>query len=174
MIKGKDAQPVSRVTWIHRDDLRANDYNPNFVAKPELELLIVSILEDGWAVPIVIRDDFEIVDGFHRWTVSADPQIYALTDGFVPVIRLAPKSKADQMLSTIRFNRARGEHGVLPMADIVRQMIDEQGLTEADVMRRCGMEREEVVRLYDRGGMTERGTIGKDSFSKGWTPKRSG
>ncbi|GAA5513626.1 uncharacterized protein YbdM [Deinococcus carri] len=168
---GRDAQPLSRIEWVPRDDLHANGYNPNFVAKPELLLLKTSILEDGWTQPIVARPDGEIVDGFHRWTVSADPRIYAMTDGYVPVVRLLPPATGDQMLSTIRHNRARGEHGVLPMAGIVRRLIDEEGLTVPQVMERCGMEKEEVTRLYDRGGMTERGTGGRTRFSKGWTPK---
>lgn len=171
MKKGRDAQPLSRIEWVHRDDLHANSYNPNKVAKPELELLKVSILEDGWTQPIVARPDGEVVDGFHRWTVSADPRLYAMTDGFVPVVRLEPPATGDQMLSTIRHNRARGEHGVLPMADIVRRLIDKEGLTPEQVMARCGMEKEEVTRLYDRGGMTERGTQGKEGFSRGWVPK---
>lgn len=172
MPHGRDAQPLSCIEWVPRDDLHANLYNPNHVAKPELELLKTSILEDGWTQPIVARPDGEIVDGFHRWTVSADPRIYAMTAGFVPVVRLVPPATGDQMLSTVRHNRARGEHGVLPMAAIVRRLRDEEGLSVEAVMQRCGMEREEVTRLYDRGGMTERGTQGKEGFSKGWTPTR--
>lgn len=94
-----------------------------------------------------------------------------MTDGFVPVVRLFPPATGDQMLSTIRHNRARGEHGVLPMAEIVRALIDVEGLTPEQVMVRCGMEKEEVMRLYDRGGMTERGTQGKEGFSRGWVPR---
>ncbi|GGS37969.1 IbrB-like domain-containing protein [Deinococcus knuensis] len=172
MKHGRDQQPLARIEWVPREDLHANLYNPNHVAKPELELLKVSILEDGWTQPIVARPDGEVVDGFHRWTVSADPRIYAMTGGLVPVVRLHPPAHGDQMLSTIRHNRARGEHGVLPMAAIVRRLRDEEGLTVEQVMQRCGMEREEVVRLYERGGMTERGTQGREGFSRGWTPTR--
>lgn len=172
MKHGREAQPLSRIDWVPREDLHANGYNPNHVAKPELELLKVSIIEDGWTQPIVARPDGQIVDGFHRWTVSADPRIYAMTGGLVPVVRLQPPATGDQMLSTIRHNRARGEHGVLAMANIVRRLRDDEGLTVEEVMARCGMEREEVVRLYDRGGMTERGTQHKTEFSKGWTPTR--
>lgn len=168
--KGRAAQPVASIEWVHRDDLRANGYNPNRQARPEHELLKTSILEDGWTQPIVARPDGEVVDGFHRLQVSADPRVYAMTDGFLPVVRLPPPDLGSQMLSTIRHNRARGEHGVLPMADIVRRLIDDEGLTQEQVMQRCGMEKEEVVRLYDRAGMTERGTKGRSEFSKGWVP----
>lgn len=173
MKQGRENQPLNRIEWVHRDDLHANGYNPNFVAKPELELLKVSILEDGWTQPIVARPTGEIIDGFHRWTCSADPRLYAMTGGYVPVVRLQPPATGDQMLSTIRHNRARGEHGVLPMAAIVRRLRDEEGLTVEQVMQRCGMEKEEVTRLYERGGMTERGTVGKEGFSRGWVPRQA-
>lgn len=185
MKHGIENQPVSHIQWIHRDQLYANSYNPNHTAKPEMELLKVSILEDGWTQPIVAtpdghtnwvisgQDEAEITDGFHRWLISADPKVYAMTDGYVPVAPQHPDNRAHKMLSTIRHNRARGEHGVLPMANIVRRLRDEEGLSVEQVMARCGMEKEEVTRLYDRGGMTERGTAGKEGFSKGWTPTRS-
>jgi ParB-like chromosome segregation protein Spo0J len=75
MKQGIDKQPVNQVQWIDRNELNANDYNPNYVAPPELELLKTSIKEDGWTQPIVILQDKTIVDGFHRWTVSADPEL---------------------------------------------------------------------------------------------------
>lgn len=45
--------PVDLITWIKNDAVRANDYNPNSVAPPEMELLKTSILEDGYTQPIV-------------------------------------------------------------------------------------------------------------------------
>jgi hypothetical protein len=167
-VMGRDAQPVNAITWVHRDDLHANNYNPNHVAPPELELLITSILEDGWTQPIVAQPDGEIVDGFHRWTVSGDPRVYAMTEGFVPVVRLSGVGTDHQMMSTIRHNRARGMHAVLPMADIVRRLIDDEGLSRAEVQARLAMESEEVDRLYDRSGMTKRGS--RADFNHGWIP----
>ena len=62
-------QPLDKITWIDRDKLKPNNYNPNKVAPPELKLLKISILEDGWTQPIVVNPDYTIVDGFHRWTL---------------------------------------------------------------------------------------------------------
>src|SRR5438105_1178305 len=81
-----EKQPVSNVVWRHRDELIPNSYNPNAVAPPEMELLKISILEDGWTQPIVILPDFHIVDGFHRYTVSADPRLHERFGGFVPTV----------------------------------------------------------------------------------------
>jgi len=159
-------QPVSRVEWVHRSELKANDYNPNHVAPPELDLLLVSILADGWTQPIVTLPDLTIVDGFHRWTLAGDPRMEALYGGFVPVVRIQLDPVHSRM-STIRHNRARGIHGILPMAKIVTQMIQE-GIAPEAILEGLGMEDEELSRLATQVGMPElAGTMG---FTKEWTP----
>jgi ParB-like chromosome segregation protein Spo0J len=153
--------------------LRPNHYNPNHVARPELELLICSIVEDGWTQPIVTLpkdedDTFVIVDGFHRWTVSADPRVHALTDGLVPTVQVA-LDPTHRMMSTIRHNRARGTHAVLKMAEIVRTIVDD-GVPEKEVRTRLGMEKEEVARLVNRAGMPAQMRGSTPEFNNAWVP----
>jgi ParB-like chromosome segregation protein Spo0J len=164
------AQPISRVEWLPRETLSANDWNPNKQAPPEKKLLKISILENGWTQPIVARTaedgTVQIVDGFHRWLVSEDPDVYALTGGLVPVVLLATTDDAVARLATVRHNRARGTHYVVPMADIVADLLD-SGMDPKEIGRRLGMDSEEVDRLTDRGVMTKRGR--GNGFKKGWT-----
>lgn len=170
MTEKTDAQPVAVVQWIDREQLSANDWNPNHQAPPEHRLLATSILENGWTQPIVARDNgngtFEIVDGYHRWLASGTPKVHALTDGLVPVVVLPQADRALAQMATIRHNRARGVHGVLPMADIVNDLLD-QGIDRKDLGKRLGMDQEEVDRLADRGDMRKR--AGQADFGKGWT-----
>lgn len=161
-----NSQPISTVEWVERSKLAANDYNPNTVARPELELLKTSILEDGWTQPIVALRDGTIVDGYHRWTVAADKRIANLTGGLVPVVYI-DADPVHRRMSTIRHNRARGTHGVLPMAEIVQMMIDE-GVDPAEIMQRLGMEDEEVERLAARVGIPLK--IETEGFSEAWGP----
>lgn len=168
--QGIAEQPLNKVEWVKREELHANEYNPNHVAPVEMELLKKSIMEDGWTQPIVAKPNGEIVDGFHRWTCSGDPLIVNMTGGLVPVVRVDPP-KSQQYMSTIRHNRARGSHGIEHMATIVRALIDDEGLTYEEVMTRCGMEYEEVDRLYDKSGMTKKGAYEDKGFSQGWIPK---
>lgn len=168
---GVDNQPLSRVEWVPREALSANDWNPNKAAPPEQRLLKTSILENGWTQPIVARehdggDRLEIVDGYHRWLTSADREVYALTDGKVPIVRLPECPEDLAMMSTVRHNRARGTHHVLGMADIVARLLD-SGLSRQEMGRRLGMDAEEVDRLADRGQMTKRGAAA--DFNTGWT-----
>jgi hypothetical protein len=168
---GNDQQPVGNVLWVHRDSVSANAYNPNVVAPPELKLLKVSILTDGWTQPIVVRraggGRYEVVDGFHRWLLAFDPHVGALTDGMVPISVLHERPLEDRMMSTIRHNRARGSHHVLKMADIVAMMID-GGIAHGRVAELLQMDAEEVERMYDHGDMLKRGA--GDEFNPGWRP----
>ena len=163
-------QPISKVTWIDRNLLHPNNYNPNRVLAAELELLKISIIEDGWTQPIVINPDYEIVDGFHRWTVSADPRVYRITKGLIPVVVTAPKSIADQQMATIRHNRARGTHGVLDMAKIVSDLIN-ANLSQQEIETRLQMESEEVIRLANRSGIAQSSLIQDRDFSNAWIAK---
>ena len=163
-------QPVSGVEWVDPATLRANAYNPNKVFSPEMRLLKLSLLEDGWTMPVVAGEDDEIIDGFHRWTLaSTDEEVRALTGGLVPVVRLPhAEDPAKQRLATVRHNRARGQHHVLKMADIVNDLT-EAGYEDAEVGRRLGMDSEEVARLKARGNVV--GRHGNESFNAGWTPE---
>jgi len=163
-------QPLDKITWIDRDLLKPNNYNPNKVAPPELKLLKISILEDGWTQPIVINADYTIVDGFHRWTVSGHKEINELTDGKVPVVILNDTDENQKKMATIRHNRARGTHGVLEMSKIVTDMV-EDGLTGEEIMSRLQMEKEEVVRLLFKAGIPKSQVFKDKDFSQSWQPK---
>lgn len=159
--------PIDKVEWIARDLLNPNNYNPNVVAPLELELLKRSIMQCGWTQPIVIRANYEIVDGFHRWIVSADEEIGKSTKYKVPCVRLPDEvSEAEQMAATITHNRARGTHHVLKMSDIIRSLRDEHKVSESWVTANLGMEQEEVERLYDNSGAPD--IIGQEEFNNGW------
>ena len=172
-------QPVAHLVWVHRDSLSANAWNPNIQAPPETKLLKLSILENGWTQPLVaheVTDDqgftasLEIVDGYHRWLVSADPEVFALTNGWVPVVLLRTGTDpATARMATVRHNRARGTHHVLRMADLVAELAVELAVEPASLGRRLGMDDEEVSRLLDRGQMTKRGSA--PDFGQGWIPQ---
>lgn len=166
----KKNQPLDKINWIDRDQLKPNNYNPNKVAPPELQLLKISIKEDGWTQPIVINPDYTIVDGFHRWTVSGHKDIFELTDGKVPTVMIKPKDSNQQQMATIRHNRARGTHGVLEMSKIITDM-SESGLSGEEIMERLQMEKEEVVRLLFRAGIPKSDVFKDAEFSKAWQPK---
>lgn len=175
-------QPISNVQWVHRDELNPNLYNPNKMAPPELKLLSESISRDGWLFPICVlpktvhieglTDNAElqcytIIDGFHRYMTSGKPEVYQLTNGYVPVV--FPLG-LDHIATTVRMNRVKGTHTVLGMADIVEILV-KQGKTVEYIMAEYGMEAEEVFRLANRKGIPKTELVMGAEWSKAWTPE---
>ncbi|MCP1848134.1 MULTISPECIES: IbrB-like domain-containing protein [unclassified Bradyrhizobium] len=154
-------EPVDCVQWVRCDRVHGNDYNPNTVAPPEMQLLTLSVEADGFTQPIVTHEEapnyYVVVDGFHRQQVCKKPgSIRKRLRGYVPVvsIRAGRKDQADRIAATIRHNRARGVHGVLPMTDIVVMLL-RAGWNEIDVARELGMDVEEVLRFKQVSGLPE-------------------
>lgn len=141
-------KPVSNVQIVDRSMLRANDYNPNVVSKDNLNLLIQSILTNGWTLPIVVRPDFTIIDGFHRWTVSGMEPLLEKLGGRVPVVIVDHADSSEDIYGTITHNRARGTHQLAPMKAIVKKLLD-QGKSVKEIGKQLGMKPEEVFRLSD-------------------------
>lgn len=171
-MKKRFASPVYSVIRVPMEKVVANDYNPNFVAPPEMKLLYVSIKEDGYTMPIVCyrdkaKDRYIIVDGFHRYLVMKEHKdIYDREGGCLPV-SVIDKPLTERMASTIRHNRARGTHDVGLMASIVKELL-RAGRSEAWIQRNLGMDPEEVLRLKQLTGLQD---LFKDKdFSKAWIP----
>ena len=140
--------PLSSLQWVDRNILRANDYNPNKVSEDNLQLLVQSILTNGWTLPIVVCPDYTIIDGFHRWTVSGREPLLSKLEGKVPVVIVNHSSESEDIFGTITHNRARGTHLLEPMKAIVKRLIDE-GKTVPEISKQLGMKPEEIFRLSD-------------------------
>ena len=162
--------PVYGIKPVPIDKIQANTYNPNHVAPPEMKLLYESIKNDGYTMPIVCyyledEDKYEIVDGYHRYTVMlTHKDIYEREQGLLPV-SVIDKPVSDRMASTIRHNRARGEHSIELMTNIVAEL-SKSGMSDAWIMKNIGMDAEELLRLKQLSGLQE---LFKDKdFSRSW------
>lgn len=164
-------EPVDCVQWVKEELVIANDYNPNSVAPPEMELLHTSIQEDGYTQPIVVYQHdgiYEVVDGFHRNRVGKEyKDIHDRIHGYLPVtiINDDRHEKADRIASTIRHNRARGKHRVEAMSDIVIEL-KRRNWSDAKIAKELGMDADEVLRLTQITGLAD---MFKDKeFSEAW------
>lgn len=162
--------PVYNIKAVPIEKIKANAYNPNSVATPEMKLLYDSIKEDGYTMPIVCyyiaeSDTYEIVDGFHRYlTMKQHKDIYERENGCLPV-SIIDKPLSERMASTIRHNRARGSHDVDLMSNIVGEL-HEMGKTDNWIMKHLGMDADEVLRLKQISGLA---SLFKDKdFSNSW------
>lgn len=170
MKKQPTISPVYNVQRVPLEKIRANAYNPNAVAPPEMKLLEKSILEDGYTMPIVCyympdEDIYEIVDGFHRYTTMLrNETIREREGGCMPVV-VIEKDISNRMASTIRHNRARGTHSIDLMVDIVAELT-RAGMSNAWIMKNIGMDLDELLRLKQLSGLAD---LFKDrEFSRSW------
>lgn len=169
-------EPVDCVLWVKNESVHANDYNPNSVAPPEMELLRVSISNDGYTQPIVSMDNGngtrEVIDGFHRNRVGKECEdIQKRVNGYLPVvtIRDSQSDKNNRIASTIRHNRARGKHKVESMSDIVVDL-KRRNWSDEKICRELGMDRDEVLRLCQISGLIE--MFADKDFSQAWEPEQ--
>ncbi|MCL1943835.1 MAG: ParB/RepB/Spo0J family partition protein [Candidatus Azobacteroides sp.] len=151
--------PVYNIRAIPVEKIRANAYNPNVVAPPELKLLELSIWEDGYTMPCVCyylpeEDVYELVDGFHRYLVmKTSVRIYEREKGLLPVT-LIDKDLSNRMASTIRHNRARGTHSIELMTNIVAEL-KKAGMSDEWVIKNIGMDKDELLRFKQISGLAE-------------------
>ena len=152
-------QPIDFVRWVDIDDVEPNDYNPNSVAKVEMGLLYKSIKHDGYTQPIVTifdpdKNKYTIIDGFHRYfTCKTNPDIKERNMGKLPIV-VIEKDINERMASTVRHNRARGEHSVSGMSNMVFEML-ENGWTDDQICNHLGMEPEEILKLKHITGFSK-------------------
>jgi ParB-like chromosome segregation protein Spo0J len=166
-------EPVDCVLWVKNNTVHANDYNPNSVAPPEMELLRLSISADGYTQPIVSMleengETREVIDGFHRNRVGKEcADIQSRVHGYLPVVTINEERKDlnDRMASTIRHNRARGKHKIEAMSDIVIDL-KKRNWSDEKIAKNLGMDADEVLRLCQIGGLSE--LFSSEEFSEAW------
>lgn len=163
-----EEMPISTVKWIPVDELSANDYNPNVVYTPEMKLLALSILKNGWIQPVLVTQNNVIIDGYHRSTLCrTDEKVRKLTDGKVPCV-VMNLSEADRMLLTIRINRAKGQHIALKMSDIIHKLVNELGVTIDEVCKQIGATRDEIDLLLMDNVFAKKNITEESKFSTAW------
>lgn len=164
-------EPVDYVEWVSANQVQANSYNPNSVAPPEMELLRLSILADGFTQPIVANaenDHREVVDGFHRSRVGKEcDDVVSRVHGYLPLVQIKSErgDKSDRMAATIRHNRARGKHQVIAMSEIVLEL-KRRNWSDEKIGRELGMDPDEVLRLAQITGLVE--AFKDREFSQAW------
>jgi len=164
-------EPVDCVVWIKNDLVESNDYNPNSVAPPEMELLHTSISHDGYTQPIVTNfedETYVVIDGFHRNRVAREyPDIAERLNGYLPVVQIrdSQSERPDRIASTIRHNRARGKHRVEAMSDIVLEL-KRRNWSDKKIGKELGMDPDEVLRLAQITGLAE--AFADREFSQSW------
>lgn len=161
--------PVLNAVLVHKDLIMPNNYNPNHVAKDKMELLRISIVENGFAFGIVSIYDYDvekfiIIDGYHRDIITGDKWLN-LT--YKPLVIL-DHSMEKRMAATVQFNKARGVHKIDLNAELVKRMV-ELGMDDYEICKQLGIDADEFLRLKRNVRIAE---VYKDlSYSNSWEVK---
>lgn len=166
-----EQEPVDMVYRVKSDEVVANDYNPNSVAPPEMELLRLSIEQDGFTQPIVSFPElwrYTVVDGFHRnrvWRECED--VKNKIHWYLPIVKIKKdrENKWDRIASTVRHNRARGKHSVDGMAEIILDL-RRRNRSNEKIGKNLGMDPDEVLRLSQITWLAE--MFAENEFSEAW------
>lgn len=162
--------PISNVEWVDVEKLSANDYNPNVVYSKEMELLKFSLLRQGWIQPILVTQDFVIIDGFHRASLAkADKEVAAMTKGKVPVV-IMQLTEPERMLLTIRINRAKGSHIAIKMSDIIKSLVNDHGIPVENICKEIGATKDEIELLMMENVFKKHNVNKESKYSKAWVP----
>lgn len=172
-------EAVDCVLWIKQNQVIANNYNPNIMSPTEKKLLETSLIKDGYTQPVVVlptqqnkadQPQWQVVDGYHRYLLSRKNTLKKRINGYLPVTVLDVQNHTmpDQMAATIRHNRARGQHQVTAMSDIVRDL-SRLGWSDKRIGDELGMSQDEVLRLKQISGLAE--LFSEHDFSEAWTVK---
>jgi hypothetical protein len=136
-------------------------------------LLYTSILHDGYTQPIVTiydekKSKYVIVDGFHRYFIClTSPDIRERNLGMLPIV-VIDKDINDRMASTVRHNRARGQHSVKGMGSMVFEML-QNGWEDHDICNELGMQPEELLKLKHITGFSK--LFQDHEYTKAWRTK---
>lgn len=141
--------PCLNVKLVPIEKVVPNGYNPNKMENRMFRLLKKSIVEDGLTMPIVTyydneKDIYEIVDGFHRYTVLLKMKIKEIP------VSVIEKPIEERMMSTIRHNKAKGTHQLKLVSNIFNSLLEKKSMPE--IAEGIGAEAEEVV-IYRKGGI---------------------
>jgi len=162
-------EPCDFIRWVKIEKVSPNDYNPNATAGKEMNLLYISIKEDGVTMPVVtIQDEerFTIIDGFHRYfTCKTQEDLRDRMRGYLPITVLN-KTLEERIAATVRHNRARGSHSVQGMSNLVFKMLEE-GVSDKEICRKLGLDATELVKLKHITGYSK--LYENVEYGKSWT-----
>lgn len=113
-------QQEIKVTRLPIDKVKANNWNPNKVDTKTMAKLKADIRRKGCIQPIIVRatspEEWEIVDGFHRWSILQE-----LGYAEVPAI-IVEMDDTEAKLKTLQLNYMRGAAVPIRLANLIHDL----------------------------------------------------
>lgn len=128
------AAPAPRLEVVHLPvgELRPNPWNPNRVPADVMHKLREYIRKEGLVQPLVVRrmpDHYQILGGFHRWTICKDELGYSE----VPCVVVDVDDKRAKLL-TVNLNELSGDPVPALMAELVHDLSRDTSLEDLSTL----------------------------------------
>ena len=180
--------------WVDPAHVHPNSWNPNRQSPKQFALLLTSIRQNEFRMPIFVHEcpgrdttqcrnipktvdvHYEIMDGEHRWKAFIErrkeltpEQIKRKKFHKLPVvISDTPPSESQLRAATLQFNRARGTEDI----DLVAKILDEIKGWEVDLPdwgKDVGFSDADLKRISDDNSAAK--ALGaEDIYTVGWVP----
>lgn len=158
-----------KIEYTPFNSVRAADWRVNYVLKPDMELLRLSMTESGWLQPLLVRAaDMTIIDGTHRWVIAGEKNFQRKHGSDIPVL-FCDVDEIDAMVMHIRMNRARGETFAKPFSKLLKKIVLSDKYSAEELEDILIMSPDEVD-LMLAGGLLKQRKIPQHEYSRAWVP----
>lgn len=150
--------------------LQPATWRTNYILKPDLKILILSIEKYGLLSPIVVQKSSKtIIDGHQRIIAVSQSKIlskqYAKS---IPCIEV-DISDIDAMVLHVQMNRGRGSIMAKRMSDVVKKIHQSQVYSIDEIDEMFNMSVQESDMMLD-GSLIKMRKIKEHTYSKAWVP----
>lgn len=158
-----------KIINVPHNSLRLFDWRSNYVLKPDMDLLRLSMREFGWMQPVIVRaEDSRIIDGAHRWIVAGEDKFAKKFGSDVPCI-FVDCDEIDAMIMHVRMNRSRGSMFARPFSKLLKKIVLSNKYAPEELEDILVMSVDEVD-LMLTGGLLKQRKIPEHTYSRAWVP----
>ena len=165
-----EKEPIMNIVWKKVNDLSKNDYNPNIVFNNELNLLKFSIINNWFIQPILINNNWIIIDWFHRFMLSStDKDILKKYNWYVPCV-IFNISDEEAKTMTLRINKAKWSHMALQESEIIKSLI-KAWVNKTEIQKQTWLTKDEIE-LFEKENVLKKRNLDKYKYSQAWEPEK--
>jgi ParB-like chromosome segregation protein Spo0J len=158
-----------KIVFMPNSALKPADWRTTYLLKPDFNLLRESMMDYGWAQPIVVQEKTStIIDGFHRWAIAQEDKFIKVHGDQVPVY-FKDIDDIDSMIMHIRLNRARGSILAKKMSDIIIDICVTGKYDTEELLTLLGLTDDELDLMLAPNLIKHR-KVPEHKYSRAWIP----
>ena len=152
------------------NSLQGAPWRATYCLKPDQRVLIQSLVDTGWILPLIARKDNQmIIDGHYRWMIAQENKRLAKVLGKEVPVRFVDVDDIDAMIMHVRLNMGRGRVVGHKMSQLVKLVLRSGKYEEEQVQTQLRLNDEEFALLVT-GDLIKKRNIPEHRYSPAWVP----